>query len=124
MLVWLSVILETCFASIIRHLPEIVRLCGAHCLVATTMFQAAEKIGLNDARFPSLDPRSVLLNWSEMIKDNYRKDLEVAKMKTMNLSTDTGALFSMLSQVARDVKELKKRKEKHRVRPCKRESSD
>ena len=110
MLVWLSVILETCFASIIRHLPEIVRLCGAHCLVATTMFQAAEKIGLNDARFPSLDPRSVLLNWSEMIKDNYRKDLEVAKMKTMNLSTDTGALFSMLSQVARDVKELKNEK--------------
>ena len=40
----LNIILETCFASMIRQLPEIVRLCGGHCLFATTFFNAAEKI--------------------------------------------------------------------------------
>jgi len=33
-----------------------------------------------------------------------------AKLKTMNSSADIGALFNMLSQVARDVKELKEEK--------------
>ena len=32
---------------------------------------------------------------------------DAAKLKTMNSSVDIGALFNMLSQVARDVKELK-----------------
>ena len=40
----LNIILETCFASMIRHLPEIVRLCCGHCLVATALFKAAEKM--------------------------------------------------------------------------------
>ena len=78
--------------------------------MASTMFKAAEKISLNDARYPNLDPKSVLLEWSEMVRDNYRKEFDVAKFKSMNLSTDTGAPFNMLSQVARDGKELKNEK--------------
>ena len=78
--------------------------------MASTMFKAAEKIGLNDARYPNLYPKSVLLELSEMVRDNYRKEFDVAKFKTMNLSTDTGALFKMLSEVARDVKDLKNEK--------------
>jgi len=106
----LRIILETCFASMIRHLPEIVRLCGGHCLVASTLFRAAEMIGLTDARYPNLNPKSVLLQWSEMVSDKYRQEFDAAKLKTMNSSADAGALFNMLSQVARDVKELKEEK--------------
>ncbi len=36
----LNIILETCFASMICHLPEIVRLCVGHCLVASTPLKA------------------------------------------------------------------------------------
>ena len=78
--------------------------------MASTMFKAGEKIGRNDDRYPNLDPKSVLLEWSEMVRDNYSKEFDVAKFKTMNLSTDTGALFKMLSEVARDVKDLKNEK--------------
>ena len=50
-----------------RHLPEIVRLCGGHCLVVSTFFNAADKIGLSDARFPDKAPRVVLLEWCKMV---------------------------------------------------------
>ena len=67
-------------------------------------------IGLTDARYPNLNPKSVLLQWSEMVSDKYRQEFDAAKLKTMNSSADAGALFNMLSQVARDVKELKEEK--------------
>ena len=54
-----------------------------------------------------------------MVSDNYRQEFDAAKLKTMNSSADIGALFNMLSQVARDVKELK---EERRIRTGERES--
>ena len=104
----LNIILEICCASLIRHLPEIVRLCGGHCLVASTLFQAAEKIGLKDARFPNRDPSGVLLEWSKIVGEDYKQNFNTKKLEAIGPSThDSSAMYKMLSQVAGDVKELK-----------------
>lgn len=107
----LNSILETCFASMIRHLPEIVRLGGGHCLFASTLFNAAEKIALTDARFPGQDPKSVLLEWSKMVGDDYKEKFDLKNVEAMGPTTqDSGAMYKMLSHVAGDVKELKDEK--------------
>ena len=81
----LNIILETCFASMIHQLPEIVRLCSGHCLVASTLFNSAEKIGLTDLRFPDLDPKSVLLPRSKMVYDDYKEMFDVKNIETMGV---------------------------------------
>mmetsp|Transcript_10357 Transcript_10357/g.17598 ORF Transcript_10357/g.17598 Transcript_10357/m.17598 type:complete len:493 (+) Transcript_10357:230-1708(+) len=112
----LNIILETCFASMIRHLPEIVRLCGGHCLFASTLFNAAEKIGLTDARFPGQDPKSVLLEWSKMVGDDYKVKFDLKNVEAMGPTTqDSGAMYKMLSHVAGDVKELKNEKKEQEL---------
>ena len=87
----LNIILEICCASLIRHLPEIVRLCGCggHCLVASTLLQvqAAEKIGLKDARFPDRDPSGVLLEWSKIVGENYKENFKRKKLEAIGPST-------------------------------------
>lgn len=105
----LNIILETCFASMIRHLPEIVRLCGGHCLVATTLFEAAEKIHLSDARFPDLAPKAVLLEWSNMVRADYKKRFDTMSVEAMGPKgqEDGGAMYKLMSQMAADLKELK-----------------
>lgn len=105
----LNIILETCFASMIRHLPEIVRLCGGHCLVATALFKAAEKIRLSDARFPDLDPKAVLLEWSKMVRADYKERFDIKSVEAMGSreTEDGGAMYKLMSQMAADVKELK-----------------
>ena len=81
----LNSILEFCCASLIRHLPEIVRLCGGHCLVASTLFhfQAAEKIGLKDARFPDRGPSDVLLEWSKIVGEDYKENFNRKKLEAI-----------------------------------------
>ena len=93
----------------IRHLPEIVRLCGGHCLVATTLFKAAEKIRLSDARFPDLDPKAVLLEWSKMVRADYKERFDIKSVEAMGSkeTEDGGAMYKLMSQMAADVKELK-----------------
>jgi len=105
----LNIILDICFSAMMRHLPEIVRLCGGHCLVVSTFFNAADKIGLSDARFPDKAPRVVLLEWCKMVGDDYKKKFDQKKLEAMGPSVQDGggAMFNMLSQIASDVAEMK-----------------
>jgi hypothetical protein len=94
----------------IRHLSEIVRLCGGHCLFATTLFKAAEMIRLSDARFPDLDPKAdVLLEWSKMVRADYKERFDIKSVEAMGSkeTEDGGAMYKLMTQMAGDVKELK-----------------
>jgi hypothetical protein len=105
----LNIILEICFASLVRHLPEVLRLCGGHCLVASTLFNAAEKISLTDPRFPTLDPKAVLLEWSKMVGNDYKGRFNIKKLEVTQSSSDGdggGVVVTMLSQIASKVNEL------------------
>jgi len=85
-----------------------VRLCGGHCLVASTLFHAVEKIGLKDARFPDRDPNGVLLERSKIVGEDYKQRFNMKKLEAIGPSTDdSSAMYKMLSQIAGDVKELK-----------------
>ncbi len=106
----LRIILEHCFAAMVRHLPEMLRLCGGHCLVVSTLFKAADRIGLTDARFPDKVGRLVLLEWARFVADDYKKKFLENKLNAMGPSTqDHGVMFKMLSQIADDVSEMKEK---------------
>lgn len=45
----------------VRHLPEMLRLCGGHCLVVSTLFEAADRIGLADVEVSYLSGPSSLV---------------------------------------------------------------
>ena len=79
------------------------------CLVATTLFNAAEKIHLSDARFPDLEPKAVLLEWSKMVCADYKKMFDRKSVEAMGPkeTEDGGAMYKLMSQMAADLKELK-----------------
>ena len=80
-----TLFLKLALISMICHLPEVMRLCSGHCLVAISLFNATEKVGLTDIRFPDLDPKSMLLQCSKMVCGDYRDRFDVKNIEAKGL---------------------------------------
>ena len=69
----LEPILEICCASMIMFHNDVVGDIGYSNIVPSIMYEAAVKVQLHDQKFPTMDPRKTLKEWSELTK-SYIKD--------------------------------------------------
>jgi hypothetical protein len=101
------IILETCALSLIRHYPQIIKDCGPQNRITSDLLKHAHNAGIIHFGRPELSPISVLELWSKLINDDVDQRTKINTVNAMENDSPNSALFSLMADIARDMKEVK-----------------